>query len=114
MTDIDCVIARLDIEGLTLDSQYILLARAEFLEKSITFSQEHVHGRVDMMVYKGAAHILARPAPESNLYSEEEASMDSLDGFDVTDTTGFFAIQGIQLKKYGAARMRRGEPLTRE
>ncbi|KAI1364793.1 argininosuccinate synthase [Xylaria arbuscula] len=85
----------------------------ELLENSIVFGQKHVHGKVDMMVYKGGYRVLARSAPESNLYSEEEASMDSLDGFDVTDTTGFIAIQGIRLQKYGAAKIQRGEPLAR-
>ncbi|KAI3337955.1 argininosuccinate synthase [Ustulina deusta] len=125
--------AHLDIEGITLDSKVkSILAwvgnewsqclyngmyfspERELLENSIKFGQKHVHGRVDMMVYKGTAHVLARSAPESNLYSEEEASMDSLDGFDVSDTTGFIAIQGIRLKKYGAAKIQRGEPLARD
>ncbi|KAI0454743.1 argininosuccinate synthase [Xylaria acuta] len=125
--------AHLDIEGITLDSKVkSILAwvgnewsqclyngmyfspERELLENSITFGQKHVHGRVDMMAYKGAAHVLARSAPESNLYSEEEASMDSLDGFNVSDTTGFIAIQGIRLRKYGAAKIQRGEPLARD
>lgn len=66
------------------------------------------------MVYKGSAHVLSRSAPGSNLYSEEQASMDSLDGFQVSDTTGFIAIHGIRLEKYGAAKIQRGEPLARD
>ncbi|KAM0441099.1 hypothetical protein ACHAPT_000404 [Fusarium lateritium] len=49
-----------------------------------------------MMVYKAAAHVLARSAPERNLYSEEQASMDTLEGFSPEDTTGFIAIQAIR------------------
>jgi argininosuccinate synthase len=44
---------------------------------------------------------------------EPKASMDSLEGFSPVDTTGFIAIQGIRLEKYGAAKIQRGEPLTR-
>lgn len=68
---------------------------------------------MDMMVYKGAAHVLARSAPESILYSEEQASMDTLEGFSPEDTTGFIAIQAIRLEKYGAAKIKHGEPLAR-
>ncbi|KAJ2997652.1 hypothetical protein NUW58_g589 [Xylaria curta] len=76
-----------------------------------TLRQKHVHSRVDVIVYKGVAHVLAESAPESNLYSEEETSMDRLDAFDVSDTTDFTAILGARLKKYGAAKIQRGEPL---
>ncbi len=89
------------------------LANHDSPENSILFSQKHVHGTVDMMVYKGAAHVLSRSAPESNLYSEEQASMDTLEGFSPEDTTGFIAIQAIRLEKYGAAKIQQGEPLTR-
>ena len=37
--------------------------------------------------------------------------MDSLDGFSPEDTSGFIAVQGIRLEKYGAAKIQRGEPL---
>lgn len=85
----------------------------ELLENSIVFSQKHVAGKVDMMVYKGAAHVLSRSAPDSNLYSEEQASMDTLEGFSPEDTSGFIAIQAIRLEKYGAAKIQHGEPLAR-
>lgn len=83
-------------------------------ENLIKFGHKHVHGRVDMMVYKAIAHVLARSTPESNLYSEEEAYMDSLDGFNVSDTTGFIAVQGMRLKMYGAVKIQWGEPLARD
>lgn len=69
---------------------------------------------MNMMVYKGAAHVLSRSAPESNLYSEEQASMDTLEGFSPEDASGFIAIQAIRLEKYGAAKIQHGEPLTRD
>ncbi|KAH8165681.1 hypothetical protein CIB48_g2554 [Xylaria polymorpha] len=125
-------LAHIDIEGMTVDSKVKQIMswignewsqclyngmyfspERELLENSILFSQKHVHGTVDMMVYKGAAHVLSRSAPESNLYSEEQASMDTLQGFSPEDTTGFIAIQAIRLEKYGAAKIKHGEPLTR-
>ncbi|KAF4977804.1 hypothetical protein FZEAL_5711 [Fusarium zealandicum] len=125
-------LAHIDIEGMTVDSKVKSIMawignewsqclyngmyfspERELLENSITFSQKHVAGKVDMMVYKGAAHVLSRSAPESNLYSEEEASMDTLEGFSPEDTSGFIAIQAIRLEKYGASKIQQGEPLTR-
>ncbi|KAB5549895.1 argininosuccinate synthase [Coniochaeta sp. 2T2.1] len=125
-------LAHVDIEGMTVDSKVRQIMNwignewsqclyngmyfspeRELLENSIIFSQKHVAGKVDMMVYKGAAHVLARSAPESNLYSEEQASMDTLEGFSPEDTTGFIAVQAIRLEKYGAAKIQRGEALTR-
>jgi len=125
-------LAHIDIEGMTVDSKVKQIMawignewsqclyngmyfspECELLENSILFSQKQVHGTVDMMVYKGAAHVLSRSAPESNLYSEEQASMDTLEGFSPEDTTGFIAIQAIRLEKYGAAKIKLGEPLTR-
>ncbi|KAM3499404.1 hypothetical protein MY10362_007332 [Beauveria mimosiformis] len=84
----------------------------ELLENSIIYSQRHVNGTVNMMVYKGAVHVLSRSAPDSNLYSEEQASMDTLEGFSPEDTSGFIAIQAIRLEKYGAAKIQHGEPLV--
>lgn len=84
----------------------------ELLENSIIYSQKHVNGTVNMMVYKGAPHVLSRSAPDSNLCSEEQASMDTLKGFSPEDTSGFIAIQAIRLEKYGAAKIQHGEPLV--
>lgn len=53
----------------------------EFLENSIIFSQKNVNGTVHMMAYKGSAYVTGRFSETSNLYSETEASMDSLEGF---------------------------------
>jgi argininosuccinate synthase len=39
--------------------------------------------------------------------------MDTLEGFSPEDTSGFIAIQAIRLEKYGAAKIKQGEPLTR-
>jgi len=37
----------------------------------------------------------------ANLYDEQDASMDSLDGFRPSDSTGFIEINALRLKKYG-------------
>ncbi|KAI0888147.1 argininosuccinate synthase [Annulohypoxylon maeteangense] len=125
-------LAHIDLEGLVLDSkvreirdQFCTLSwsrqlyngmyfspEREFVENSILFSQENVNGVVRMMVYKGNAYVLGRSSETSNLYSEEDASMDSLDTFSPMDTTGFIAIQAIRLKKYGESKIAQGKPLT--
>jgi argininosuccinate synthase len=84
----------------------------EFLENSIIFSQRNVTGRVRMMVFKGGAYVLGRSSDASNLYSEQDASMDSLEGFSPMDTTGFIAIQAIRLEKYGLQKIKDREPLS--
>lgn len=84
----------------------------EFLENSIVFSQRHVEGKVHMMAYKGNAYVLGRSSETSNLYSELEASMDTLEGFSPDNTSGFIAIEAIRLEKYGARKIRDGEPLA--
>ncbi|EHK18551.1 uncharacterized protein TRIVIDRAFT_78160 [Trichoderma virens Gv29-8] len=126
-------LAHIDLEGLTLDShvrrlrdQFVTTEwsrclyngmyfspEREFLENSITFSQKGVNGKVNMMVYKGSAYVIGRSSETSNLYSETEASMDTLEGFSPEDTSGFIAIQAIRLKKYGAQKIIDGEPLTK-
>ena len=57
--------------------------------------------------------MLGRSSDASNLYSEQDASMDSLEGFSPMDTSGFIAIQAIRLKKYGLQKIKDGEPLSK-
>lgn len=55
-----------------------------------------------MRVYKGNAYVLGRSSDASNLYSEQDASVDSLEGFSPLDTTsGFVSIQAMGLEKFG-------------
>lgn len=126
-------LAHVDLEGLVMDSKVRSLRdrfvsyewsqclyngmyfspEREFLQNSIEFSQRQVDGKVNMMAYKGNAYVLGRSSETSNLYSETESSMDTLEGFSPMDTTGFIAIQGIRLEKYGARKIKDGEPLAR-
>ncbi|KND91097.1 Argininosuccinate synthase [Tolypocladium ophioglossoides CBS 100239] len=126
-------LAHVDLEGLVLDSkvrelrdQFCTLSwsrqlyngmyfspEREFIDNSIVFSQQNVNGKVRMMVYKGSAYVLGRSSESSNLYSMEDASMDSLETFSPLDTTGFIAIEAIRLKKYGQAKIAEGKPLTK-
>ncbi|PHH86954.1 hypothetical protein CDD83_9496 [Cordyceps sp. RAO-2017] len=126
-------LAHLDLEGLVMDSrvrelrdQFASLTwsrqlyngmyfspEREFVENSIVFSQRNVTGVVRMTAYKGNAYVLGRSSDASNLYSEEDASMDSLEGFSPEDTSGFIAIQAIRLKKYGLQKIKDGEPLSK-
>lgn len=85
----------------------------EFLDNSIVFSQRGVNGKVRMRAYKGSAYVLGRSSESSTLYSQQDASMDSLEGFSPIDTTGFIAIQNIRIGKYGLQKIRDGEPLSK-
>ncbi|KAG5918140.1 hypothetical protein E4U53_004116 [Claviceps sorghi] len=112
-------LAHISIEGLVLDGRvrslrdnlskqwsellynglYFSPERA-FLQPSLDFSQQRVNGEVRLQLYKGNAYVLGRTSKEK-LYSEEDASMDSLTTFDPSETTGFITINAIRLKKYG-------------
>ncbi|KAL7622114.1 hypothetical protein AAE478_007616 [Parahypoxylon ruwenzoriense] len=125
-------LAHIDLEALVMDSkvreirdQFCTISwsrliyngmyfspEREFVENSIVFSQKNVTGEVRMMAYKGNAYVLGRKSDASNLYSAEDASMDSLEGFSPMDTTGFIEIQAIRLKKYGLQKIKDGQPLT--
>ncbi|KAI2778211.1 argininosuccinate synthase [Daldinia loculata] len=125
-------LAHLDLEGLVLDGrvrelrdQFVTHSwsrllynglyfspEREFLDNSIVFSSQNTTGVVRLRAYKGNVYVLGRSSNASNLYSEEAASMDSLEGFSPQDTTGFIAIQAIRLKKYGEQRDKDGNPLT--
>jgi len=125
--------AHLDLEGLVLDGAirslrdqfvthnwsnllyngFYFSPEREFLENSITFSQRRVNGEVRLRCYKGNAYILGRSSSTEKLYSEQEASMDTVENFGVEDTTGFIAIQAIRLKKYGLQKAEEGESLSR-
>ncbi|CAH0020323.1 unnamed protein product [Clonostachys rhizophaga] len=124
-------LAHIDLEGLTLDSKvrelrdtFVTTAwsrqlyngmyfspEREFAENSVIFAQDGVNGTVKMMAYKGNAYTVGRSSETSNLYSEEDASMDSLDTFSPLDTSGFIAIQAIRLRKYGEAKIAQGKSL---
>jgi argininosuccinate synthase len=67
-----------------------------------------VNGEVRLRCYKGATYILGRSSSAEKLYSQEEASMDSLDDFNPEDTTGFIKIQSIRLKKHSEKWAERG------
>ena len=108
--------AHLNLEGLVLDrevrkvrdqfvthnwSHYLyngmyFSPEREFVENSVLFSQRRVNGVVRLRLYKGGVQVLGRSSATEQLYSAEEASMDSLDNFSPEDTTGFIGIQAIR------------------
>ncbi|OAQ73180.1 argininosuccinate synthase [Pochonia chlamydosporia 170] len=124
-------LAHLDLEGLVMDTkvrelrdQFVTISwsrqlyngmyfspEREFVENSIIYSQQNVNGQVRMTAYKGNAYVLGRSSETSNLYSEEDASMDSLSTFSPMDTSGFIAISAIRLKKYGEGKIAEGKSL---
>lgn len=70
------------------------------------------NGEVRLRCYRGRCSILGRSSETEKLYSEEEASMDSLTDFDPEATTGFISIVAIRLKKYGLKKIEEGENLV--
>ncbi|UNI18787.1 Argininosuccinate synthase [Purpureocillium takamizusanense] len=126
-------LAHIDLEGLVMDSKVRKIRdqfctfewshalyngmyfspEREFIDNSIIFSQRGVTGKVRMRAYKGNAYVLGRSSEVSTLYSQQDASMDSLEGFSPIDTTGFIAIQNIRIGKYGMQKIRDGEPLSK-
>ncbi|EMT62530.1 Argininosuccinate synthase [Fusarium odoratissimum] len=95
------------------DGMYFTPER-EFVEQAISFSQKQVDGKVEALAYKGNVIIVGRSSETSNLYSEEESSMDTLDmDWSVEDTTGFINVNAIRIAKYGERKIRDGEPLSK-
>ncbi|KAJ9149722.1 Arginosuccinate synthetase [Coniochaeta hoffmannii] len=125
--------AHLDLEGLVMDSKVRIIRdrlsqdwsaaiyngmyfspERELVEHAIKFSQRQVEGKVNLVAYKGCAYVVGRSSETSNLYSADESSMDTLDmNWTPQDTSGFIAIQAIRLEKYGARKIKDGEPLAR-
>jgi len=125
--------AHLDLEGLVMDSKVRSIRdrlaqdwsaaiyngmyfspERELVEHAIKFSQRQVEGKVSLVAYKGCAYVVGRSSKTSNLYSADESSMDTLDmNWTPQDTSGFIAIQAIRLEKYGARKIKDGEPLAR-
>jgi argininosuccinate synthase len=54
------------------------------VEAASEFSQKRVNGEVRLRCYKGNVYVLGRSSSTEKLYSEEEASMDSLGKHDRT------------------------------
>ncbi|OIW32959.1 arginosuccinate synthetase [Coniochaeta ligniaria NRRL 30616] len=124
--------AHLDLEGLVMDSKVRSIRdrlsqdwsaaiyngmyfspEREFIQHAIEFSQRQVEGKVSLVAYKGCAYVVGRSSATSNLYSADESSMDTLDmNWTPQDTSGFIAIQAIRLEKYGARKIKDGEPLA--
>ncbi|RTE79340.1 hypothetical protein BHE90_006155 [Fusarium euwallaceae] len=86
----------------------------EFVQQAISISQKQVDGKVEALAYKDNVIIVGRSSETSNLYSEEESSMDTLDmDWSVEDTTGFINVNAIRIAKYGERKIRDGEPLSK-
>ncbi|GAB1315806.1 argininosuccinate synthase [Madurella fahalii] len=125
--------AHIDLEGITMDAKVRSIRdrlsqdwsaaiyngmyfspERELVEHAIKFSQRQVEGKVNLVAYKGCAYVVGRSSETSNLYSADESSMDTLDmNWTPQDTSGFIAIQSIRLEKYGARKIKDGEPLAR-
>jgi argininosuccinate synthase len=68
----------------------------EFLRAAFDSSQEHVTGKVHLVLYKGNTIIVGRESPES-LYDQALASMDISGGYDAKDAAGFIRINALRL-----------------
>lgn len=121
--------AHIDLEGLVLDREVRAIRdnfvtptfsrilynglyfspEGEYTRALIAPSQISVNGQVRVRAYKGSLTILGRSSETEKLYDATEASMDELTDFDPTDTTGFIAVMSIRVKKYGDAKIAKGE-----
>ena len=92
----------------------------EFLNDSIQSSQKTVNGVVRVHLYKGSVRVLSRTS-ESKLYGKsriytfdhviklillvadmQQSSMDEVEGFEPTETTGFIGVTAIRLKQWAS------------
>ncbi len=107
--------AHLDLEGITLDREIILLKEGlapkiaqiiyngfwfspemDFLMAAINQCQKNVTGKVLLTLYKGNVMITGRSSP-SSLYQPQLASMDEIGGYDQTDAKGFIKLNALRL-----------------
>ena len=111
--------AHLDLEGITLDREVILLKESlapkiaqiiyngfwfspemDFLMAAINQSQKNVTGKVFLTLYKGNVIITGRSSPYS-LYQPHIVSMDEIGGYDQTDAKGFIKLNALRLMVKG-------------
>jgi argininosuccinate synthase len=109
-------IAHLDIEGITMDREVMLLRDSftpkfsqliyfgfwyspemELLMAMNDKAQENVTGKVYLSLYKGNVMVKGRESAFS-LYNQKIASMDILGGYDQTDAIGFIKLNALRLK----------------
>ena len=107
--------AHLDLEGITLDREVILLKESlapkiaqiiyngfwfspemEFLMSAVHQSQKNVTGKVFLTLFKGNVVVTGRTSPYS-LYDTQLASMDEIGGYDQTDAKGFIKLNALRL-----------------
>ena len=109
-------IAHRDIESLTMDREVMHIRdmlipkfseliyygfwyspEMEFLNASFDKSQEHINGKVHLSLYKGNCTIIGRES-EDSLYNQNLSSMDSSEGYDQKDASGFIRLNALRLK----------------
>ncbi|KAH8929357.1 argininosuccinate synthase [Atractiella rhizophila] len=125
-------VAHMDIEGLVMDRNvrnirdgwitnelgrilyngFWWSPEREFVEACVKQSQKGVDGKVRLRLERGNVIVEGRSSESSNLYDASESSMDELGGFSPVDASGFIAIESIRLKKWGSARLAKGEDVT--
>jgi argininosuccinate synthase len=107
--------AHLDLEGITLDREVILLKESlapkiaqiiyngfwfspemDFLMAAVQQSQKNVTGKVFLTLYKGNIIITGRSSPYS-LYQSQIASMDEIGGYNQMDAKGFIQLNALRL-----------------
>ncbi|GAA6059893.1 hypothetical protein JCM10212_005276 [Sporobolomyces blumeae] len=126
--------AHMDLEGLVLDRNVRMLRdqfvttelskilyngywfspEREFVQSCLEKSQETVNGRVRLALIMGNVIVEGRKSDSEALYDAEQVSMDSVTNFDPSATTGFIAIESIRLRKWGEARLKKGESVKPE
>ncbi|KAM0786606.1 argininosuccinate synthetase [Microbotryomycetes sp. NB124-2] len=126
--------AHMDLEGLTVDRNVRSLRDSfvttslsnilyngfwfsperEFVQSCLEKSQETVNGRVRLSLFCGNVTIEGRSSETEHLYDADQSSMDAIGDFVPEMTTGFIAIESIRLKKWGEARLAKGENMKPE
>ncbi|MEO0721926.1 MAG: argininosuccinate synthase [Pseudomonadota bacterium] len=74
----------------------------EMLQAAIDHSQRYVSGEVDLKLYKGGVHLMARRS-EHSLYSEDIVTFEDDHGaYDQKDAEGFIKLNALRLKLLAA------------
>ena len=79
---------------------YWFAPEREMLQALIDKSQEPVHGRVRLKLYKGNVIVLGRSSPGS-LYSMEHVTFEDDAVYDQRDAEGFIRLNALRLRLLG-------------
>lgn len=82
---------------------YWLDTGSRMATESVTDFAQLVTGKITVQLYKGVISFVSAENVKCNLYSEADASMESIGSFDHSDSEGFLKILGISAKNLSIA-----------